>query len=146
MSKLSPATEFDLALFHFRADPANGKARLERAIDAWRAAGWKGREILDKQLVTACERAMAAPRGEWPAALAGIAELVAARSTERSFARMQQELAALEREKRDKSEGEAAPARPADPQAADPEPSPALPLFDAAEPPHTRWDERADLQ
>ena len=142
-NKLPAATTFDLALFHFRARPLDERGRLMRAIDDWRAAEWKGRTALDKQIVTACERALACAPIDLPKAMAGIQELVEARSSERSFERMAEEAAALERERTEKShEGEAAPAPPAATQAADPDAPPALPL----DPRQTRWDDRRDLQ
>ena len=85
---------------------------------------------------TMSERAKAAPRADLAAALAGIAELITARNSERSFARMQAELAALSREQQDRVEGEAAPAPTVTTPNATAEP--ALPLLDA-------WQERADI-
>ena len=152
MGKISPATEFDLSLFYFQVKPDENSGRLKRAIDAWQAAGWKDRTPIDRQIVTACERAFACAPIDLPKAIAGIKELVDVRTQERDFERMAAEAEALQRERSPApTEGHqvgtvGSPAADAEGGEQLPPPTAPSPGELALEPPHTRWDERRDLQ
>ena len=120
MSRLSPSLEFKLALFHFKVAPWDDKARerLAAAVDEYRRAPiWRATAPIERQLVTAAHRALTCKLADIEKALAGIEEVWAQAIKEASM------------------EEQAAVAR-----------AQTSPPAQAETPPHTRWDERADLQ
>lgn len=140
MNKIRPPLEFALALFRFMVEPrdANVCARLANAIDEFRRVpAWKDASPLQKQQVTAADRALSAKPEDLERALQGLQELARLVNGERSM----EEQVELEREKERPRQGKASTAAV--------EQGPAVSGISApapAEPPHTRWDERADLQ
>lgn len=123
MSRVRPALAFELAVTHFLLSAGKDRDRLTPAIDAYRASTeWKAAGTYTKQLVTACERAVACAPIDLAKAVEGV-----------------QEIADLARRERN-----AAPAWEDELKHALPRKEPELALPE--DPPHTRWDERADLQ
>ena len=141
MTRIRPPLAFKLALFHFTVEaqkPAGApaaRARLGAAIDEYRRAPeWRDASGLDKQLVTAADRALGCKAEDLDKALAGIDEVWRLVKAQASMA----DQVELERAK--------ANPRPGDDPAAALGAAPApLPLSEDG-PPATRWDERADLQ
>lgn len=161
MSRIRPLLAFELAVTHFLLSHGQDRERLGPAIDAFKAAPeWKAAGIYTKQLVTACERALAcaqsglAKGGDLAKAVEGVQEIADLARRERN-AQASNAGAAWQEELRD-----ALPAAEPEilervldapkPQASLPLDAPAAPVDDAAAAPPTprrpRWDERADLQ
>lgn len=87
MNQLSPYAAFQLAVFRFRMEPKDERARAElgQAIEAWRQAGWAEARPYSRQLVTACERALSCRPDELHLALKGITEIFELAKTEASM-------------------------------------------------------------